>query len=321
MKTADAASPPDAVVDQAIAWLVRLRSGSATPGDWDDCRRWRESRPDHALAWDRLQGIQTRFATMPPRASSATLESARRDVSRRRALRAVGLVFGGGTALWFAQGLQPVERWAADHHTGTGERRRVLLADGSVLWLDSATAVDVRFDGAARDLVLRHGRILLATGPDEGRRRPLRVHTPGGAVRALGTRFSVQDTAGTTHVQVFEHAVELQPADGGGPRRVNAGEQGHFAASGVIDVGPLDADADAWTDGLVVARSMRLADLAAELDRHRPGRLVCDDAVAELRISGVFSLADTDQTLALIARTLPVRVTRRTRWWVALGAA
>lgn len=39
--------------------------GSASAAVWDECRLWREAAPEHALAWERLQGIQSRFAAMP----------------------------------------------------------------------------------------------------------------------------------------------------------------------------------------------------------------------------------------------------------------
>ena len=63
---------------------------------------------------------------------------------------------------------------------------------------------------------------------------------------------------------------------------------------------------------------MRLADFVQELSRYRPGWLRCDPAVADLRVSGVFQIDDTDRALAAVAHALPVRVERRTRYWVTL---
>ena len=59
----------------------------------------------------------------------------------------------------------------------------------------------------------------------------------------------------------------------------------------------------------------------AELGRYRTGHLACDSAVASLRVSGAFPVADTEQALAVLARSLPVRVRRLTRYWVTVGAA
>ncbi|MRU32306.1 hypothetical protein FGX02_00885, partial [Xylella fastidiosa subsp. multiplex] len=57
-----------------------------------------------------------------------------------------------------------------------------------------------------------------------------------------------------------------------------------------------------------------------QLDRYRPGRLRCDDAVASLRVSGAFPIDDTDRALAAVERALPVRISRFTRYYVRVTA-
>lgn len=56
----------------------------------------------------------------------------------------------------------------------------------------------------------------------------------------------------------------------------------------------------------------------AELRRYRPGWLNCANEVSSLRISGTFKLDDTEQILRAIGKTLPVRVERRTKYWVSI---
>ncbi|MNW08973.1 fec operon regulator FecR [compost metagenome] len=77
-------------------------------------------------------------------------------------------------------------------------------------------------------------------------------------------------------------------------------------------------EAGAWVDGLIVTRDMRLADFLKEVNRYRRGYLVCASDIADLRLSGVFRLEDTDKLLAILPRTLPVQLRYRTRWWVTL---
>lgn len=316
--------PSPAVVQQTIAWMVRLQSGNASPTAWDECRRWREAAPEHALAWARLQGIQNQFSGMPAMPSSLaqrTLEGARKDVGRRKAMGLMAVAVGtGGVALLLQQ---PWDGSAllADLRTGVGEMRRVVLADGSVLLMDTATAVDLHFDGEQRRLRLLQGRIALTSGPDEGaaRYRPLSVQTPHGRVRALGTRFQTQLLADRTQVQVLSDAVELRPQAGSDVRVLRQGEQAWFDGQQVHELQAGDGDADAWTDGVLVARSMPLAQFVAQLARYRPGYLACDPRVAQLRISGVFSLKDTDRSLDLVQKTWPVQLKQRTRYWVTLA--
>ncbi|KCB30966.1 fec operon regulator FecR domain protein [Bordetella hinzii L60] len=64
---------------------------------------------------------------------------------------------------------------------------------------------------------------------------------------------------------------------------------------------------------------MPLADFLDELSRYRPGVLRWDEALDGLRVSGVFSLRDTDAALRALADALPLRVARYTRWWTVVG--
>jgi transmembrane sensor len=66
---------------------------------------------------------------------------------------------------------------------------------------------------------------------------------------------------------------------------------------------------------------VRLDDFLADIGRYRQGLLRCEPAVAGLRISGVFPLADTERILDMLASSLPVRVRSRSRYWVTLEAA
>ncbi|MNN64333.1 fec operon regulator FecR [compost metagenome] len=67
-----------------------------------------------------------------------------------------------------------------------------------------------------------------------------------------------------------------------------------------------------------MAERQPLGQFLAELARHRPGFLRCSDEAAGLLLTGVFPLADTDRILAALERSLPVRVSYRTRYWVSV---
>src|SRR3546814_13792528 len=54
----------------------------------------------------------------------------------------------------------------ADYRTSVGESRRIVLADGSQVHLNTATDMDVRYSEHARLLQLRRGEIYIQTAPD-----------------------------------------------------------------------------------------------------------------------------------------------------------
>ncbi|WP_164962203.1 FecR domain-containing protein [Rubrivivax sp. JA1026] len=310
------AEPSAALLSEAADWALALREGGAA--EHEAFERWRARSPAHAAAWARAEAVFEVFGRVPDGAGRQALHALGR-AGRRRTLAALAGLAVGAPAAWLAWQQAPWHEWRADLATATGERRDTVLPDGTRLVLNTASAVDVLFGTGERRLRLWAGEILVTTGK-EASARPFVVDTPAGRVRALGTRFSVRLDGDRCRVAVYEHAVELQPA-AGAPRRLDAGEQAEFDAGGVFGVGAADENDTLWQRGLLLARGRRLDEVAAELARHRRGLLRCDPAVAALRVSGALSLADTDAALALLARTLPLRVERRTRWWVTLAPA
>ncbi|MFT4267525.1 MAG: FecR domain-containing protein, partial [Xenophilus sp.] len=205
--------------------------------------------------------------------------------------------------------------------TATGERRAIQLPDGTRLVLNTASAIDIAFTDTQRRIRLAAGEILVTTHADPAATpRPFLVDTVCGVVRALGTRFSVRqmEDGGLCRVAVFEHAVEVRPL-AGAVRILRAGERADF---GVADVLPPVAAGKAallWEQGMLLAKNMPLGDVIAELSRYRPGVLHCEPAVAGMPVSGAISLMDTDAALDLLAGSLPLRIERRTRYWVTVG--
>lgn len=328
MTDAARAQPPQAALDpailrQAAEWIAQLWSEDASDQDRADCARWRAGHPDHEQAWQRLVAFEDKLLGLPRDAARHALRPPARNAGRRRALRALGfgaILAGAGYA---ARGTETWQRATADYRSATGEIRDLTLPDGTRVTLSTASAIDLRFSDTERLVVLQAGEILVATAPDNAAApRPFLVRTRHGTVRALGTRYSVRDDDDTSRVEVFEGAVEIRPVDApGAVVRLDAGQGSRFTRDRVGSPVAVAEDAAAWSRGVLVADGMRLADFAAELARYRPGILRCDPEVAGLRVSGVFSLRDTDRALDNLTRGLPVAVTYRTRYWVTLRAA
>jgi transmembrane sensor len=310
--------PPD-IAEAAMTWWVELQCEPVDADTQTACQCWRSARPEHERAWQIIAGAHQRLnaSGLPGALARATLATPR-SPARRQAIKALAvLIFAGGSA-WTVhrEGLAPY--WLADYRTATGERRQVVLADGTQVTLDSGSALDVRFDGLQRQLQLRAGRIHIATAPDDAG-RPFFVESAEGRAQALGTRFSVDQRRGSTQVAVFAGVVALHPKHGASrPFLLNAGQQASFDTSRAGEpVATLPSDA-AWQQGMLIVSAMRLDAFAAELGRYRPGWLICDPLIAELQVSGSFPLDDTERVLDALANTLPVQIVRRTRYWAAI---
>lgn len=329
---ADDPGPPvaDRIVDDAVAWYVRLAAGTPSAETQRDFDRWLAADAEHARAWQRLQGIGQQLRGprrhVPPPVARSTLARAAAPAPTRRRLLKTGLWLGAGaTALAVLQDELPAPaEWArADERTAPGERRSLQLTDGTRLTLNTATAVDIHYTATERRIVLRHGEIQVITGRD-GAGRPFEVQTREGTLHPLGTRFTVRrdttHTAVATRLAVTEGMVQARPFDTVGAR-VTAGRQVVFTRTTIGPLAPLDDAAQAWLDGVLVAERQPLGDFIAELGRYRSGRLRCADEVAQLRITGTWPLEGPDPTeriLASLERQLPVRLQRLTRYWVTV---
>lgn len=313
-----AAAPRAELLEEAANWALALRYDVPDAVDRAAFQHWLAQGPEHAAAWDRAQAVFRTFERVPPGLSQQVLRAVEPQPDRRRALGLVAgllLVPAAGVLAW----QQPWRNFGADVATAVGERMTLALPDASQLVLNTDSAADIAYTGAARRIHLRSGEILVtATADPAPMPRPLLVETEFGAVRALGTRFSVRQLDDALiRVSVFRHAVEVAPRDAA-PDILRQGEQADFGSDGIRHRRAVDDSAAVWEKGMLLAQDMRLGQVIAEMARYRRGILRCDPAVAGIRVSGAISLADTDGGLDLLARTLPVRIQRRTPWWVAV---
>lgn len=304
-------------LETAVQWYVQLNDGTPDEAQRHAWQRWLAASPDHARAWARVEKLQRQLRGVPMELAMPVLTQA--GVERRLAMKSL-LVLAAVGALGAGYQFSPL---SADYASRTDQRRQVMLADGSRLDLNTDTQVDVNFSASERLVTLRHGEVRLRTAADTqvAAPRPLLVQSRHGRVRALGTDFNVRVGEHFTSVSVLEHAVEVRSErTPHAVQRVHAGEQMRFSASQLGPVQPADPNRSAWTTGMLIAIDWRLGDFIDELARYRPGHLSCSPAVADLRVSGAFTLDDTDAVLANLTASLPVRLRSFSRYWVRVEA-
>ncbi|MFV3289072.1 FecR domain-containing protein [Pseudomonas sp. NY11955] len=312
-----------AVRQQAIAWFSLTQSGDITAEEVRELARWRQADSEHERAWQRMVGLPALVRNnagmlRDPVARSALQQARYVSGDRRQVLK---LLLGAsllGAIGWQARESQWLQGGLADLSTATGERRRQVLADGTELWLNTATAVDIDFNASTRRILLRYGEINLRTGHDP-LGRPLQVHTHEALMQPLGTRFTVRCGEGCvgTLLSVSSGRVAATLRGGHGQQVVESGQRARLDDSGIFLMQQAVQD-DAWVDGFVIAQATRLEELVGQLGRYRPGILRCDPRVAGLRVTGSYPLDDNERILALLASSLPVSIQRRTRYWVTL---
>ncbi len=297
------------VARAAAQWLALLESGAATERDHAALQHWRDSHPQHEQTWQKAQSLRQRFSGLPQALAMASLDRPQpgRRAVLKRALGVAALV----PAAWLISRQLPLDSWRADLHTATGERKRMPLADGASLQLNTASAVDV--DLAQRRITLVDGELALNVPGAAA----MTVQTRYGQLRVSQAQVCVRQMASGCWVSVLKGAVQVRDLNGQ-LATLQGGQQAPLQASGLGAWAPFDVQQLGWRDGVLTAQNQRLGDFLRELERYRPGVLRWDPSLEALRVTGSFRLDDTDRILNLLASTLGLEVQARTRYWVTL---
>lgn len=189
--------------------------------------------------------------------------------------------------------------------TQVGEQRKLELADGSVVHLNTDSRVRVHFDGSTRLVMLQRGEALFSVRRDPA--RAFIVDTGDMRIQALGTQFNVYRKKDGTRVAVLEGAVRVTQENPGlttGSADVQQLDAGDAAA---LSQGRITrrsqskaADSIAWRQRRLIFRDDTLLDIANEFNRYnRSLRIRVEGELAQRqRFAGTF---DADEPEALVA--------------------
>ncbi|WP_175652082.1 DUF4880 domain-containing protein [Pseudomonas sp. Marseille-P9899] len=311
----------DHLIEQATRWIVLLRSGHASDAERLAFQAWRARDPRHeelCLRLERTLGVfqvpvaQGIDGSVLQRALNAP--SSRRKVLQR-ALLGAGLMIGGGLTL--SSGLPSLDSLSADISTGIGQRQTVQLDDGSELVLNAQSAADVRFDEQRRLLKWRGGEGLVRVVND---RRPFIVQTDAGDLFARAAQVLVRERGAQCRVGALDAPVQIVTR-GGDRLQLQAGQEVSFDRYRFGVVEAVRNGDSAWVNGLLEVRDSPLSEVIEALRPYRHGVLRLDPAIAGLRVSGLYRLDQSDVVLEALSRTLPIRVARRSDYWVTLVPA
>ena len=206
------------------------------------------------------------------------------------------------------------------YKTGLGEQKVVELSDHSHIILDARTRLRVRFSADARVVQLLEGQAQFSVAKDPA--RPFKVEAGTKTIVAVGTVFDVEYIDSQVNVAMVEGRVAVLdqwgsatvPAPGSkssipSPLELSAGEALAVRADGASTVLP-KADieaATAWRQGRVIFRDQTLAEAVHRLNRYSRQQVVVDDqALAQMKVSGVFDSGDAQAFTEAMQAYLPV---------------
>jgi transmembrane sensor len=297
---------------EAHDWVRRIASREATAADAQALQSWRARSAAHEAAFLQARQIWKTFGAAAREVRDEQAHLAERRRARRVLTRRVML--GGALAASVAGAAivhPPLGLWPslieleADIRTGTGEQRRIALADVASVQMNTKTSLFMKGDDSARSVELVAGEAAFSVNPDA---RSFSVVAANGRTSAVGARFDVRVDGASACVTCFSDEVEV--AHQTRTVRLRQRERVTYDGRGFGDVVTVDpAIAAAWQDGLIICRNTPLTDFVAELNRYRAGRIVLlSAAIGQLSVSGRFSAAQPDQALMQIQKVFGFRL-------------
>ncbi len=303
-------SPSQQTLRQATTWFVALQSEHVAVEQRQQFEDWLAASAEHRRAFCEVEQVWGNLDTLKSQ-DLADLEHAR---FARPQLWRHGRQLLSGILLATALGgaWQEFSAPSATYQTGIGERRTLVLADGSRLEMNTATRLRSRMSWLHRDIELEHGEAVFEVAHE--RWRPFRVHAGNLHISDIGTLFNVRhQVADGTSVAVLEGEVEMRVGSrwlgevlhAGFSRRLDA--EGHWQSLEKIDAEPVWA----WTRGQLLFDHTPLADVIKELERYHNLHFVLAEAsLGRQTLSGRFDAADLQPFLQAVQSILPVRVQR-----------
>lgn len=317
-----------AMSDQAINWIILLHSGNATQEDTDNAQQWRKRSLAHEAAyrealllWQDMGSVMEAEATQ----TDVSLVIDNETITSRYRIGPgylVSVVVAAMLLILIMPFSRYADQWQSDYHTDVGGQQRVTLADGSVIQLNTDSALSIQYQPNRRLIKLHRGQAIFTVSTDP--RRPFEVMTKNTLVTALGTIFEVWDHNDETRVTVLEHAVQLSTLDHATAKqsvRIDSGQQIRYHhATGIHHTEAADiAQNSAWQRGKLIFKNQALADVIVELERYFPGRIfITNKKIRALKVSGVFPVQTPPEALEMIENTLAIEITHFSPWVILL---
>jgi transmembrane sensor len=214
---------------------------------------------------------------------------------------------------------QPDRAGPQYYRTAVGEVSHVTLADGSTLSLNTDSELSIDFTTQQRLVYLSRGEVFFAVAKDH--QRPFVIDTGERRIEVLGTQFNVRKRHDeqVLKISVLEGKVAVHQATNDTPvdplqQSLLAGDIASYSSNSEVvqqNQQRQVSSAQTWRQGMMRFDNENLEHVIKEFNRYRTRKITIDDEqVKQLRISGVFHLANGENILTALESTLPIRVQR-----------
>lgn len=339
---------PTSIQKQANDWLLKLETDDMKIGDEERFVAWLEQDDAHAQAfheaehtWQLMHQAQTAelenstangpisqpsslsvehnniIQLNPEKARAAVVENV--NHSRKHGLLTILMPMAATLLVAVLSVFWWQEAWFAattDHYTFTGERKEQTLPDGTVITLNTQSAINIQYSQHERLIELVSGEIYVDVFPDPD--RPLVVQAGDMQVTALGTEFMLRREAGVDPVvSVTEHKVKVESLSSNDTQMIlNEGQQVALlekrkALTNVEQISTQNVQL--WRNGKLVFRQEPLQAVVSELNRYTDKKIIIKNKnLQKIRVTGVLNIDAPIQSLSNLTAQLDLGMSSMT---------
>ncbi|WP_447970954.1 FecR family protein [Nitrospira sp. M1] len=330
--------PSSSAREQALIWVVRLRSGDVTPEDLKNFEEWLHADQAHHQEYQAYTKMWGTLDHVPPFLEDELAEADRYWTQYAReswvsslrggwswrpavAVMSVAVVM----VAWLVWGSPSPPIHEASYQTVKGEQRMVTLVDGSTILLNTDSQVSVRMSSEARVVTMQRGEAVFTVAHES--QRPFDVQAVNGIIHDIGTQFLVRQSSTNVQVAVLEGRVAVEvdtkASEKSGPNSqpLVQGEQVEYTSEGTLSsIRSFNTQTTAaWRHGQLVFVETPLIEVLHEWARYRSGSIrLRDRSLGRVPISGSFRLDNINGFFQALEDILALRPVRKDRNLIVL---
>jgi transmembrane sensor len=325
------AKAPDAIERTAADWVLRRENGLSSDEE-KEFSLWLKEAPRHEQVYaETAETAQLlgnlRFHT--PQGTVSFTQNVRSQQRRASFMRAALAVAAVTVVVLFGwrQLVPTASSFSQSVATQVGGLQKLELPDGSVVLLNTNTAVDVRYLKFERRVKLVRGEAYFIVAKNPA--RPFYVEAGSVAVRAVGTAFNVCMQSDSVNVLVTEGKVRVAENSNGAADVQNKRSEDQSPVLSVGNLGQVPLGTDntsvsesivitliepraiksvlAWQEGRLEFFEKPLSEVVAEFNRYNKHKVViADPALAARRFGGAFASHQIEPLLEVLEQSFGV---------------
>ncbi|WP_158968621.1 FecR domain-containing protein [Paraglaciecola sp. L3A3] len=344
---------PRSVEDIAADWLIKMDGDvTLTKVEQTEFAQWIESDPQNkreflslAQVWDDVPVEKIHQLLNAKHYTAKQKQSFLQGFAFRPAFALCSMFFVA-IILFVFSGKQTTEYTTNGLYvTNIGQQNKHQLVDGSVIYLNTNSRVQVDYTEDNRNVWLVYGEAHFEVAKDAN--KPFRVYAAGGRVQAVGTAFNVRLRDNLLDVLVTEGRIALSAVtedfittpfsqerneqdanhmntilstvgmlDAGQKVTLNAMYEGKAALKNVAkNIQNLDSKElerqQAWQTGVLIFDGQTMSDFVNEVSRFTHATFIINDPqVANMKVGGRYKINKLDQVLVALEETFNIEVSQ-----------